>query len=162
MPLRKTTANKKGDYDTEPTLLLGARVVDPASGLNELRDLLIENGAIAAVAAPGELDSKKNDFPIRELTGKLLVPGLVDVHVHFREPGQEWKEDIRSGSEAAVAGGFTRVCCMPNTRPVNDNRSVTEFILEKAAAASLCEGSAYRCNQHRVKGRTSRTFSGTC
>jgi len=118
-------------------LLRGARVIDPSRGLDEKQDLLIEKGKISAIDKPGAFNSVEG-VDVSEIAGKLLVPGLVDIHVHFREPGFEWKETILTGSQAAVAGGFTSVCCMPNTNPCNDKASVTEFIVRQAQAANLC------------------------
>ena len=112
-------------------LLRGGRIIDPSQQLDDQMDLLIEGRTIAglgkALRAGGE-----SDLTILELKGKLVVPGLVDMHTHLREPGFEYKETVRTGSLAAAAGGFTSIACMPNTDPVNDNRSVTEFILRKA------------------------------
>lgn len=109
------------------------RVIDPGR-INGPADVLIQNGKIAAVG-PG-LKAPAGATVI-DATGKWVLPGFVDLHVHFREPGFEYKETIATGAAAAVAGGFTSVCCMPNTQPVNDNQSVTEFILDKARAAGL-------------------------
>ena len=112
-------------------LIKGGQVVDPGR-VNGPADVLIENGKIAAVGP--KLKAPANATVI-DATGKVVTPGFIDLHVHFREPGFEYKETIQSGTAAAVAGGFTSVCCMPNTSPVNDNQSITEFILEKARAA---------------------------
>ncbi len=114
-------------------IIRNGRVIDPGR-INGPADVRIENGKIAAVG-PG-LKAPAGATVI-DATGKWVLPGFVDLHVHFREPGFEYKETIATGAAAAVAGGFTSVCCMPNTQPVNDNQSVTEFILEKAAAAGL-------------------------
>lgn len=111
----------------------GGRVVDPGRMVG-VADVLIENGKIAAL---GENLSAPAGSRVISANGKLVMPGFVDVHVHFREPGFEYKETIQSGSAAAVAGGFTTVCCMPNTNPVNDNQAVTEFILERSRLAGL-------------------------
>jgi dihydroorotase len=97
-------------------------------------DVLIDQGKIAAV---GPNLSAPAGSTIIEAKGRLVLPGFVDLHVHFREPGFEYKETIQSGSASAVAGGFTTVCCMPNTSPVNDNQAVTEFILDRARTAGL-------------------------
>ncbi|MEW6543650.1 MAG: dihydroorotase [Nitrospirota bacterium] len=116
-------------------LIKGGRVIDPGR-INGPADVLIENGKIAAVGP--NLKLARNGDPglqILDATGKLVVPGFVDLHVHLREPGFEYKETILTGTAAAVAGGFTSVCCMPNTNPVNDNQSITEFILDQARAA---------------------------
>ncbi len=114
-------------------LIKGGWVIDPGRFVG-VADVLIDNGKIAALG-PNLL------APVGSRTlqaaGKLVLPGFVDLHVHFREPGFEYKETIQSGSAAAVAGGFTTVCCMPNTNPVNDNQAVTEFILERARLAGL-------------------------
>jgi len=116
-------------------LLKGARVVDPAGGRDGAFDVLIDGGAIARVAKDltPEAGTDVVDLP----PGFVVCPGLIDMHVHLREPGQEHKETVATGTAAAVAGGFTAVACMPNTSPVNDNAGVTEYILKKAADASL-------------------------
>ena len=116
-------------------LLRGGRVVDPANGVDGTFDVLIDGSRIAHVG---------RDIPVTDgITvvdvprGFVIVPGLIDMHVHLREPGQEHKETIASGTLSAVAGGFTAVACMPNTTPVNDNASITELMLKKAADAGL-------------------------
>jgi dihydroorotase len=115
-------------------LLKGGRVVDPASGVDGAFDILIEGDRIARVG---------RDLPVDGATvvdvprGFVVVPGLIDMHVHLREPGQEHKETIATGARSAVAGGFTAMACMPNTTPVNDSASITELILKKAAEANL-------------------------
>jgi dihydroorotase len=114
-------------------LIKGGKVVDPGRFVGT-GDVLIEQGKIAAV---GPSLSAPAGATIVDAQGQVVLPGFVDVHVHFREPGFEYKETIQSGSAAAVAGGFTTVCCMPNTNPVNDNQAVTEFILERARLAGL-------------------------
>jgi dihydroorotase len=113
-------------------LLRGGRIIDPSQQLDEQRDLLIERRVIAGLGKDLTRAGGESDLTIVELEGKLVVPGLIDMHTHLREPGFEYKETIRTGSLAAAAGGFTSIACMPNTEPVNDNRSVTEFILRKA------------------------------
>ena len=110
-------------------LLKGGRVVDPASARDGIADLRIAEGKIAEV---GENLKAKDKEEVLDLTGKVVCPGFLDMHVHLREPGQEWKETVESGTRAAAAGGFTGVACMPNTHPVNDNRSVTELIVAQA------------------------------
>src|SRR5499427_4097033 len=116
-------------------LLKAGRVVDPANGRDGIFDVLIEGNRIAAV---GGGVSVGDDVTVIDLpSGAIVCPGLIDMHVHLREPGQEHKETIATGTAAAVAGGFTAVACMPNTSPVNDNAGVTTFILQKAAAAKL-------------------------
>ncbi|ULA58057.1 MAG: Dihydroorotase [Nitrospira sp.] len=112
-------------------LIKGGHVIDPGR-VNGVADVLIENGKIAAV---GQGLAAPAGATVLPAGGRLVLPGFVDLHVHFREPGFEYKETIQSGTEAAVAGGFTTVCAMPNTNPVNDNQAVTEFMLERAKAA---------------------------
>ncbi len=114
-------------------LIKGGRVIDPGR-VNGPADVLIERGKIAAV---GPKLKAPADAKILDATNQVVLPGFIDLHVHLREPGFEYKETIASGAASAVAGGFTSVCCMPNTSPVNDNQSITEFILEKARAAGL-------------------------
>jgi dihydroorotase len=116
-------------------LLKGGRIVDPAHGRSGTFDLLIDGDRIARVGLALTADS---DTTVIEVPAGLVVcPGLIDMHVHLREPGQEHKETVATGTAAAVAGGFTAVACMPNTNPVNDNAGVTEYMLKKAAEANL-------------------------
>jgi dihydroorotase len=115
-------------------LLKGGRIVDPANGRDGEFDLLIDAGRIVRVGSGLSGDGAE----IVEIpSGLVICPGLIDMHVHLREPGQEHKETVATGTAAAVAGGFTAVACMPNTSPVNDNAGVTGYILQKAAAANL-------------------------
>lgn len=111
----------------ELIILKNGRIVDPATGRDETGDIWIEDGVITA-SGPETPDRAI----CLDLSGKWVVPGLIDMHVHLREPGHEYKETIETGTSAAAVGGFTAVACMPNTRPVNDNATVTRFILEKA------------------------------
>jgi dihydroorotase len=116
-------------------LLKGGHVVDPLNGRNGIFDVLIEGSRIAQVGRdlPIPADTTVVDIP----GGLIICPGLIDMHVHLREPGQEHKETVATGTAAAVAGGFTAVACMPNTDPINDNAGVTEYIRKKAAEAGL-------------------------
>ena len=116
-------------------LIRGGQILDPGRFQGQ-GDVLIENGIIQSVG-PDLLKKRKdsNGLDILDAKGLVVVPGFVDLHVHLREPGFEYKETIATGSASAVAGGFTSICCMPNTNPVNDNQSVTQFILSKAALA---------------------------
>jgi dihydroorotase len=115
-------------------LLRGGRVVDPAQGLDGAFDVLIDGDRIAKVGRNLPADGAR---VVEIPAGFVVCPGLIDMHVHLREPGQEHKETVATGTAAAVAGGFTAVACMPNTNPVNDNAGVTEFVLRKAAEAGL-------------------------
>ncbi len=116
-------------------LLKGGRVIDPSRNFDQKADVLIEDGKIARIGSEG--DKPEEGTKIIDVKGRLVVPGLIDMHTHLREPGYEYKESVLSGTQAAVAGGFTAVACMPNTKPINDNRSITEFILKQAKVASL-------------------------
>ena len=116
-------------------LLKGGHVVDPVNGRNGAFDVLIEDGRIARVERDLSRDLAAEVIEVP--SGLLVCPGLIDMHVHLREPGQEHKETIATGAAAAAAGGFTAVACMPNTVPVNDNAGVTGYILQKAAEANL-------------------------
>ncbi|GJL78238.1 MAG: dihydroorotase [Nitrospinaceae bacterium] len=115
------------------TLIKGGRLIDPANDRDGLYDLVIDKRKVLAVEKPGKLSEKDvNGAEIIDARGFIVAPGFIDMHVHFREPGFEYKETIETGCQSAAAGGFTSVATMPNTDPVNDNRSVTEFILRKA------------------------------
>src|SRR5678815_4465308 len=116
-------------------LLKGGRVVDPANGRDGAFDVLIDGDRIAGVGR--NLPIQSGTTVVEIPAGLVVCPGLIDMHVHLREPGQEHKETVATGTAAAVAGGFTAVACMPNTSPVNDNAGVTEYILKKAAEANL-------------------------
>lgn len=109
-------------------LIKNGRVIDPASGTDETLDILIDKGKIAAIKPKIETEAKK----IIDASRLVVAPGFIDMHTHLRDPGQEDKETIRSGSLAAAKGGFTSLACMPNTIPVNDNRGVTEYIISEA------------------------------
>jgi len=114
-------------------LFRNARIIDPSRDTDFTGDLLIRDGIIAAA---GQSLDVPQDARVLDLEGKWLVPGLLDMHVHLREPGEEYKETIESGTSAAVAGGFTAVACMPNTQPANDSAGITKFILEKARSSA--------------------------
>src|SRR3989337_1434167 len=114
-------------------LIEGGRVIDPETGKDETGSIVIAEGKIMDIltgaGSPGKFDGRGIDAG-----GKWVLPGLIDMHVHLRDPGYEWKEDIRSGTAAAAAGGFSSVVCMANTSPVNDHPEVTRYIREKAAS----------------------------
>ncbi|MBW2636916.1 MAG: dihydroorotase [Deltaproteobacteria bacterium] len=117
-------------------LLKGGRIIDPSQNIDGGMDLLVENGSVSQIATtiPEEKGQKTE---VIDLTDMIITPGLIDMHTHLREPGHEYKETVQTGSEAAVAGGFTAIACMANTEPVNDSRSVTEFIKRQAQAAGF-------------------------
>src|SRR5688572_8887570 len=115
-------------------LLKGGRLVDPATGRDGAFDVLIDDGRIARISKDLPVDGAD----VFEMgAGWIVAPGLIDIHVHLREPGQAHKETIATGAASAVAGGFTAVACMPNTDPVNDHAGITRSILQKAAEAQL-------------------------
>src|SRR5262245_25909710 len=123
-----------------PSLLItGGRVIDPASGMDRLADVALADGIVAAISGKheGGLSRSAADGVI-DARGMLVTPGLIDPHVHLREPGREEAETIATGTAAAVAGGFTTVCCMPNTDPAIDDDSVVEFILKQAEQTGKC------------------------
>ena len=111
-------------------LVHGGHLIDPSSGIDSQRDLFVREGRIAAVDLPGKLDLlAKKEMAVRiDAAGNIVAPGLIDIHVHLREPGQAHKETIASGTQAAAAGGFTTVCAMPNTLPVNDTPEITRWM----------------------------------
>jgi dihydroorotase len=112
-------------------LIQNGRVIDPASKTDAAMDVLLEGEVIKDVGAPGKFGSLK-DAQVLDATGLIVAPGFIDMHVHLREPGQESSETIETGTKSAARGGFTAVCCMPNTKPVHDNASITRFIVDKA------------------------------
>jgi dihydroorotase len=119
---------------TRPLLLKGGRVIDPSRGFDQAADVLIQDGKIAAV---GTGLGTPDGADVRDVRGNVVAPGLVDVHVHLREPGNEDVETIASGARAAAAGGFTTVCAMPNTDPVTDNQAAVGFIVRQSVRAGL-------------------------
>ncbi|MDD2310657.1 MAG: dihydroorotase [Desulfuromonadaceae bacterium] len=116
-------------------LIKNGRLIDPSQEIDDTLDVLVENGLVKEIgkglAAPDGVETI-------DATGMFVVPGLIDMHVHLRDPGQEYKEDIVSGTKAAVMGGFTSVCCMPNTKPVIDNKTVASYIINKSKAEGFC------------------------
>jgi len=116
-------------------LIKGGRLVDPSTSTNKDMDILIKNGKIKEISTNITV---KSDYEVIDAKGMIVSPGFIDMHVHLREPGFENKEDIESGCKAAVHGGFTSIACMPNTDPVNDNASVTKYIIARAKQVDLC------------------------
>ena len=131
-------------------LLKNAHVIDPQVGLNETADILIRDGKIVEIGQGLSLEKGIE----RDLAGKIVVPGLVDMHVHLREPGFEQKEDIASGTRAAAHGGFTAVCAMPNTNPVVDNAVAVEYVKSIAAQAGKCRVHVSGSCSQGLKGET--------
>ena len=131
-------------------LLKNAHVIDPQVGLNETADILIRDGKIVEIGQGLSLEKGVE----RDLAGKIVVPGLVDMHVHLREPGFEQKEDIASGTRAATHGGFTAVCAMPNTNPVVDNAVAVEYVKSIAAQAGKCRVHVSGSCSQGLKGET--------
>jgi dihydroorotase len=117
-----------------PLLLQGGRVIDPSRDLDEAVDVLIQDGKIAAV---GRGLGAPDGATVRNVSGRVVAPGLVDLHVHLREPGNEDEETVASGARAAAAGGFTAICAMPNTDPVTDNQAAVGFIVRQSGRAGL-------------------------
>jgi dihydroorotase len=115
-------------------LIRGGRLVDPANSVDAVQDLLLQDGKVAKL---GPKIAAPQDATTIDAAGKLVCPGFIDIHVHLREPGHEYKETVATGTRAAAAGGFTAVCCMANTSPVNDNRSVTDYILARAKSEGV-------------------------
>jgi len=116
-------------------LIQNGYIIDPSQGVNTGKNLFIEDGRIVGLSSYGE--GVPEGAEVFDATGLIVAPGFIDMHVHLREPGHEYKETIASGAAAAVAGGFTTVCAMPNTQPVNDNAAVTRFVIEQAERAGL-------------------------
>lgn len=116
-------------------LVAGGHLIDPWQGQNSGKNVLIEDGRVAAWLS--ESEGVPEDAEVFDATGLIVAPGFIDLHTHLREPGQEYKETIASGCAAAVAGGFTSICAMPNTNPINDNPAITRFMIEQANRATL-------------------------
>jgi dihydroorotase len=115
------------------------KIVDPVRGVMQKRDVIVERGRISSILKAGVFKEKGPKLRTIDASGKIIVPGLIDMHVHLREPGHEYKETIATGGKAAVAGGFVALACMPNTDPVNDSSAVTEFILRQARKSNLAK-----------------------
>jgi dihydroorotase len=135
-------------------LIKGGRIIDPSQGLDRIADLLVEAGRVKSIGSePGSAGVPlAEELEIFDASGLIVAPGFIDLHVHLREPGEEYKETIASGAAAALAGGFTSICSMPNTDPVNDNASVTRFIIEKAHEAALAHVYPIGAITRRSKG----------
>jgi dihydroorotase len=119
-------------------IIRGGQLVDPAAGVDALKDILLKDGRVAEIAVPGKLKSTNgDDVTVLDATGLTVAPGLIDIHVHLREPGQAHKETIASGTAAAAAGGFTAVAAMPNTTPVNDSPETTRWMLSPERGAKV-------------------------
>jgi dihydroorotase len=133
----------------EPIFIEGGRVIDPASGVDGVRTVVVRDGVVAEVA---ERLERPRGARVIDASGRWVTPGFIDLHVHLREPGQEYKETVETGVRAAVAGGFTAVAAMPNTMPPADNASVAELVLRRAAAAGLARVYPVGCVSRGQKG----------
>ena len=120
-------------------LIRNGLIIDTYSKKEYVGDILTEGKYIKAIDKPGSFAQLEGIDEVIDATDKLVTPGLIDIHIHLREPGEEWKETIQSGALAAIHGGFTTVCCMPNTNPVNDKEEITKYILSKSKEAGLCK-----------------------
>ena len=117
-------------------LIRNGHLVDPGAGVDAPKDILLKDGRVAEIAGPGKLKSA-NGAEVLDASGLTLAPGLIDIHVHLREPGQGYKETIATGTAAAAAGGFTAVAAMPNTTPVNDSAEITRWMLAPERGACV-------------------------
>jgi dihydroorotase len=135
---------------------INAQIFDPSQRLNFIGSVVVEGGVITDILKDKKADSGR----VFDLKGQMLMPGFVDLHVHFREPGQENKETIGTGSRAAAAGGFTSVCCMPNTSPVNDSSFVTQYILEKVHKEAVVRVHPIGAISQGLEGKTMAAIHG--
>lgn len=133
-------------------------IVDPVRGVVEELDIVVEGDRIVRLLPPGEFKERGPQLMIIDVSGKIIAPGLIDMHAHLREPGYEYKETILTGGKAGAAGGFTGLACMPNTKPVNDTSSVTTFILEQARKANLLKIYPIAAITRGQKGETLTEF----
>src|SRR6202043_2172220 len=117
-------------------LIKNGRVLNPATKTDAPMDVLLDGERIAQVAVAGTISGRAEGAQVFDAAGLIVAPGFIDMHVHLREPGQENSETIETGTRSAARGGFTAVCCMPNTKPVNDNASVTRFIMDRAKSGA--------------------------
>jgi dihydroorotase len=117
-------------------VIRGGHLIDPAAGVDALKDILLKDGRVAEIAGQGKLKATEG-AEVLDATGLTVAPGLIDMHVHLREPGQGYKETIATGTAAAVAGGFTAVAAMPNTLPVNDSPETTRWMQAQERGASV-------------------------
>ena len=118
------------------TVIKGGRVIDPGN-LDDILDIVIKGGKIVEIKQNALSGYENKESKVIDASGKIVVPGLIDMHVHLRDPGYEYKETIETGGRAAAYGGFTAICCMPNTNPVNDCRQVTEYIVKRPLRQAL-------------------------
>jgi dihydroorotase len=139
-------------------LIKGGRVIDPANGRDEIGNVVLDHGKVAAVLPAGS-EPARFDGRVVDASGKWVVPGLVDMHVHLRDPGFEWKEDIRTGTAAAIAGGFTSIACMANTSPVNDHPEVTRGILGRAGEIGAADVFPVAAVTRGLEGKEMVNFS---
>ncbi|MHC4294112.1 MAG: dihydroorotase [Planctomycetota bacterium] len=132
-------------------LITNGRVIDPASGLDDVGDVGIAKGVISKIAAPGKIPRKGKS--VVDAAGKIVCPGLIDIHVHSREPGHEGEESIATAAAAAVAGGFTTICAMPNTHPPTDGETAVQYVLERATRANLARVLPVGCITKNREGK---------
>jgi dihydroorotase len=140
------------------TLIRGGDVVDPVKEIVERLDIIIDEGKISDILPSGKFRETGPQTAVIDASGKIVLPGMIDMHVHLREPGHEYKETIASGCLAGAAGGFTALACMPNTDPPNDNSSVTEFILKQARKADIIKVYPIACITRGRKGELLTEF----
>ncbi|MEX2113584.1 MAG: dihydroorotase [Pirellulales bacterium] len=131
-------------------LITGGRVIDPSQGLDRVASLLVENGRIAGIDVPVD---GRDDLEVIDAAGKIVSPGLIDMHVHLREPGREEDETIKTGTAAAIAGGFTSIACIPNTEPPLDTQAQVEFVKHQAALANHCNVFVVACVSKNREGK---------
>jgi len=136
----------------------GGEIIDPVKSVAEKQDIIVDRGKVKRILPPGKFREEGPRLKIIDASGRIIVPGLIDMHVHLREPGHEYKETIATGAMAGVAGGFTGLACMPNTEPVNDTNSVTEFIIQQARKTKLLKVYPVAAITKGQKGETLTEF----